>query len=246
MLTICPVQGAKIAVPSGDWMLRGLEEGREYEPYVLQAFLEKVTGHNVLDIGANVGIFTVLAARTAKSVIAVEPSPENAKTIAANVALNGLGNVTIFPAAISDKFEMATFLAEPSSNKVVRPMDIRHDTLSKVDVAMAVPVDALIDRKIDVVKIDVEGREHACLKGADRLFSMRPAVFTEYSPNFIKDGCGVAGSDYLGLFFSRGYAATILHRDMTREAADAALIHSRWQEYMSRQVTHLDLMMRPM
>lgn len=245
-LHFCELRGARFAYPADDWMLKHIAAGQEYEPYVLDAFLETVGGKSVLDIGANIGIFSVLAAKRGASVVAVEAAPENAKLLTINLGLNGVTTATVYPVALSDHLGMATFARLPGSNKVVRPYDITPDTIDQIEVTMGMPLDLITDRRFDVVKIDVEGREYACLSGARRLLEQRPMIFTEYSPQFIKDGCGVEGETYLRLFLDLGYRPTILHRDMTREeCVDLQRIQHRWEEYMSRNVTHLDLMLHP-
>lgn len=246
-LQVCNFDGGELIIPEGDWMLQDLVARGEYEPYVIGPFVEAIEPHHtVLDIGANVGVFTVAAARRARRVIAIEAFAENAKLVAANAARNGLTNVEVWPVAVTDHIEMATFNAWGASNKVVRPHGLTMDTLSEVGVCMGLPIDLLISERIDIVKMDVEGREYAALSGAQNLFRQRPLFFIEFSPEFIFDGCGVSSQDFLDLFFGRGYAATILHRDMTREEVgqDSSRLIDAWRSYMDRQITHLDLMFR--
>src|SRR5689334_12221452 len=58
----------------------------------------------VVDIGANIGMFTLLAAsKTRAPVIAVEPSPPQFAALEANVAANGFTNVRAVQAAVSDR-----------------------------------------------------------------------------------------------------------------------------------------------
>lgn len=245
-LEIFPMRGARFAIPPYDPMLDPVKSGA-YEPYVLDAFTEAVRpGMTVADIGANVGIFAVLAAQRGARVVAVDPSPVNCKIVSLNAMLNSVrSKIAIYPAAISDRMEMATFPRIAGSNKIVRPHDIDFASADGIDVCLALPLDTVLPEGADIVKIDVEGREYACLAGSKAL-DRKPVVFTEYSPDFIRNGSGVEGAAYLRLFFDRGYAATILHRDMTREncGQDVERMHARWREYTSRNVTHLDLMLR--
>jgi FkbM family methyltransferase len=245
MLTIYPMRDLQIAVPPNDSMFDCITKGWDFEPQLLNAFLEAVrSGHRVLDIGANIGILTLFAAQKGAKVVAIEASSDNALILAANVALNNLDGVTVYPVAVSDKFEMATFRRLGNTNMVLRPLPLTVQTVDEFGAAMALPLDTILNgEKFDVVKIDVEGREFACLAHST-LLDQKPIVFTEYSPLFIKDGCGVDGIEYLDLFFRRGYEATILHRDMSRETtSDPAALNERWCSYMERGNTHLDLMM---
>jgi FkbM family methyltransferase len=245
MLRKCRAFDFELLVPADDSMLQPLLMRGEYESHVVPAFLERITGESVvLDIGANIGVYTVAAARVAKRVIAIEVSNENAKIIAANLNLNGLSNAVVWPVAVPDRVEMATFLLSGGSNKFVRaPLPINVETLDKVGVAMAVPLDKLLDEPVDVVKIDIEGREYAALKGATRLLNHRPVFFIEFSPVYIHVGCGVSHDKLLTLFYERGYQATILHRG-GREfiGQNTERLMQAYSEDMSRKITHLDLM----
>jgi FkbM family methyltransferase len=241
-------QGFQFLVPSADWMFAG-EALQTYELYVISPFIEAVKDrHTVLDVGANIGIYAVVASPHAKRVIALDASPQNVKLIIANAALNNISNITAYPVAVSDRISLATFDCQESTNKVMFPRKINVSTIGDIDVALALPIDVLLPNlRVDVLKIDVEGREYAALNGALRILDQNPIVFSEYSPDFIKFGCDVEGTDYLRLYFSRGYSATILHRDMSREdvGQSADMIQERWQRYMSEKVTHLDLRFNP-
>jgi FkbM family methyltransferase len=225
------------------------ESLQTYELYVLSPFLEAVEArHTLLDVGANIGIYSVVASPHVKRVIALDASPQNVKLIIANAKINNISNLTAYPVAVSDQIALATFDCQESTNKVMFPREINTSTIGDIDVALALPIDVLLPNlRVDVLKIDVEGREYAALNGALRILDQKPIVFSEYSPDFIKFGCGVEGAAYLGLYFSRGYSATILHRNMTREdvGQNPDLIQERWQRYMSENVTHLDLRFNP-
>ena len=240
-------RGSQMAIPAGEWVYAG-DTLNTYEAYVLKPFLEAVRGQEtVLDVGANIGLYSVLASPHVQNVVALEASPENAKLIVANARLNGLANITVYPVAVSNQTGMATFQRQEATNKVMSPQHIDISSIDNVDVALALPIDVLLPNiKVDVLKIDVEGREYAAMLGARRLLAQNPIVFSEYSHNFIKSGCGVDGSDYLNLYFSRGYTAVILYRDMTQETvSNAAMVQERWQRYMEENITHLDLQFVP-
>jgi FkbM family methyltransferase len=239
--------GFRIAIPEGDRLQGSIVVEGTYEPYLLEPFREMCVGKRVLDIGANVGVFTVAAGLVTKErVIALDASPENAKLIAVNAALNGLDNVLVLPVAVSDRMEMATFLHCQETNKVIHPLELTIETLPIVDVVLALPLDDVVPSPVDIVKIDIEGREYRALLGADQILAAHPVMFVEFSPNFIRDGSGVEYPALLALFFDRGYRATILHRDMTREEVgqSSSRLFDAWTAYMQKGATHLDLMFR--
>ncbi len=57
----------------------------------------------VVDVGANIGLSTILLARSAQRVIAFEPSPANVGYLRRNLASNGIANVEVVAAAVSDR-----------------------------------------------------------------------------------------------------------------------------------------------
>ena len=79
------------------WVLEGLLYADEYYP--IKASKNDV----VLDIGANIGIFTCKLASKVNRVIAIEPEPSNFSTLTKNVKQNNFFNVNLLNLAVSDK-----------------------------------------------------------------------------------------------------------------------------------------------
>jgi len=244
---IFPYRDGSLAFRRDDWMLQGLVRGGAYEPHVIETFLETLTPQScVLDIGANVGTFTIPAARRCKHVYAVEMVPENAKLVAINAQLNGLDNITVWPCAVAGALQALTFPVLEASNNTVRPMTLSLENEQATHFVMGLPIDILCSvAKPDVIKIDIEGFETAALRTAVYSWDSRPIWFIEFSDRFQRNVSKASGPELLSLFFSRGYQATILHHDQTRERVfqSVDVVMQRWQEYGSRNITHLDLMM---
>ena len=237
----------ELYVPEGDWMFDDVERDAVYEPYVIEAFREKCAGRTVMDVGANIGIFSLSAAKvTDKPIIAVEASPENAKLIVINAKHNEADNIRVVPAAAASEIGMAKFQRAHTANKVTRDYDLSAETVDTIDVTTALPLDMVVREPVDVLKIDIEGYEWNALQGAGQLMSGKPTVFLEFSPEFMRDGAGIDADTFLKFFFGRGYEATILHRDMSREnvGQDVERLVEAWKTYKDRNVTHLDLMMQ--
>ena len=165
------------------WLLRG-----KYERHTRTLFEDAVKpGMRVLDIGAHIGYFTLLAARAVGPtgrVYSFEPDPDNYRFLCHNVALNGMeGVVTTVPKAVADTSGIRPFVA-----------DTKHSVVSsflregRSDAAMPVEcttVDDFLDgRKIDVVKLDVEGAELEALRGMRRTLTetSQVAMFVECNP----------------------------------------------------------------
>jgi FkbM family methyltransferase len=137
------------------------------------------------DLGANVGFFTLIAAKAVGEegrVYAFEPLNETAIALRENVNLNSLGQVEVVEAAVSDTVGQATLVEGPLSlNAHLKRKD---ESATSAHEVPATTVDAVIkDRGFlppDVVKIDVEGEEAAVLRGMkETIRTHRPTIICE-------------------------------------------------------------------
>lgn len=120
------------------------------------------------DIGANIGSFTVLAAKAVgASVIAAEPLPATFANLAANVRLNDIaGRVNAQCMGLSDHVGELRFTTSKDTMNRVALADDAEDT----QIVPVTTLDALFEaRPPSVLKIDVEGHEVAVLAGAERV-----------------------------------------------------------------------------
>jgi FkbM family methyltransferase len=245
---VYPYFSSKLAFRPDDWMLQEIVQGGLYERYVLEAFLETITpASRVLDLGANIGTFTIAAAEKAKHVVAIEMSPENARLLAINIHLNNLSNVTVLPCGVAETLRAITFESVKSS-AYVENNTITLDNYPLIDQALGIPLDIILEfSTADIIKIDIEGYEYKAIAPSKLIWKQRPAVFMEFHPELLQRVSGIEPEILAELFFGNGYAATILHRDMTREAVgrNLDLLMTRAREYLSRRITHLDVMMIP-
>jgi FkbM family methyltransferase len=113
-----------------------------------------------IDVGANVGAYTIWAAELGAEVIALEPAPDTFRLLQENIALNGYP-VTAVRAAAGDHCGTARFTAGLDAGNRVAP--------DGPAVTELVTVDSLLgDRRATGMKIDVEGFEIDVLRGAAR------------------------------------------------------------------------------
>lgn len=132
----------------------------------------------VWDVGANVGIYTVLMAKRADRVVAFEPVPATVERLQHNIALNGVSNVVVVQAALSDspgRAAMATLPASAGGNKMVRnggSGTVEVDVRTGDDFWRAEGVTP------DVIKVDIEGFEPEFVRGALDLISERRPLMT--------------------------------------------------------------------
>lgn len=158
--------------------------GDSLEPELcyLQHFLG--AGKVFVDIGANVGVFTVKAAKEVGEgglVIAIEPFIETALQLSNNVRVNGYSNVRIRNFCVGSHTEHARLYlnkGKPNSFSLVRNCDA--DSIS----VLSVSLDDLWRweklERLDYLKIDAEGAENAVLEGGEEAISrFRPIVQVE-------------------------------------------------------------------
>jgi FkbM family methyltransferase len=138
-------------------------------------------GDVLLDVGANVGMYTIWAAATRDTqVIAFEPESQNYALLNANILWNGLGNkVTAYCTALSDeigfdKLHLSGFLPGGSCHNYGEKLDYKLEPLTPVysQGCNSTTLDAFIaGGHMPVpkhIKIDVDGIEHKVIKGAGR------------------------------------------------------------------------------
>ncbi|MCD7895829.1 MAG: FkbM family methyltransferase [Planctomycetaceae bacterium] len=130
-------------------------------------------GDVVVDAGANMGMFTAVAARAGCRVLAFEPIKFIRETyLEKNVALNG-GEVEILPYALSDRPEELQFVSFQENLGASRRVEDLHKDMKNedpVEIVQALPLDDIVrDRgieRIDFIKADIEGSERRLLLGA--------------------------------------------------------------------------------
>lgn len=189
-----------------------------------------------LDIGADLGEFTIAMVASSRSVIAFEPRPAQARDLAAMFDAVG-APVQVEAVALSDKpgrMAMRVVESEPgrstidTSNELA---DVDGDEIRSIDV----PVKRLDDLHLDdvgLVKIDVEGHELAVLQGATQTLARnRPAVVVEaeerHHPNAVADITALlTGLGYAGYFELGGDRRPIAEFDPARHQ-DPANVGSR-------------------
>lgn len=154
------------------------------EPDVVAVFERHLSrGGVALDLGANVGFFTLVCAALVGDegrVVAFEPLPANAAALRRNVELNVLDHVTVVEAAVTDYEGVTTLTIGDSDQEASIALENRGD--QAIDV-QTVTLDAEMRRRglaPTLVKIDVEGAEEAVIRGAlELLREHRPVVLCE-------------------------------------------------------------------
>jgi FkbM family methyltransferase len=192
-------RGASLALNQKDAIVSGSLALGFYESFVIDVIENLLQpGMTFLDVGANIGLYTALAARVvgpSGRVIAVEPSGSNCAVIKETVRLNAFNNVTIFEGAASDGAgRTALYLCD--DNPADHRLHDRTGQRAKVEVE-TITLDALAAahgvRHADLIKIDTQGAEASVFGGMTALLTVDPApvITLEFWPW----GLAQAGSD---------------------------------------------------
>jgi FkbM family methyltransferase len=187
--------GLVARLPAGEQVRLSAEHRHlGWNRYEYDAFRADITpGDVVLDLGANIGAYSVLFARwtgDAGHVFAFEPAPESRRTLIDVLQTNGVSHrVSVLAAAVGSSCGRAPFLANGSdgANRITNG-----DRAGSVDVETTT-IDAFCERMRIVpgfMKVDVEGAELAVLRGARRTIAsaknlklyveMHPRLWPEY------------------------------------------------------------------
>lgn len=119
----------------------------------------------VADIGANIGLHTILMSRLGWTVRAYEPDPKHVVHLTRNVALNQLGLVEIEEAAVSDKSGTVDFvrvLGNTTSSHLAGAKEAPYGELEKLPVRTVDIRDVIL--QVDFIKVDAEGHEKTLIE----------------------------------------------------------------------------------
>ena len=160
----------------------------------------------VVDVGANLGYYSLLASRLvgpSGRVVALEPNSENCRLLLSSLRLNGSTNVELLPVAADVATGWAYYSTHVGSNGGL--ID-GNDLLAHPGVVVPTfRLDELVYERVDFLKMDVEGAEGRVVRGATRIIERdRPIVTTELKDEMLTRVSGVSVRDYLGYFEGLG------------------------------------------
>jgi FkbM family methyltransferase len=178
-------------VDLNDWLGQYVYLSGEYEPATSVLFRRLLRpGDTVLDIGANAGYYSLLAARlvgAAGHVFAFEPLPRTRQLLQSNTRLNHFRNVTIREEALSDENGFATFFQAPDDHTGKSSLLPVTSYATTRRVATARLDDLLPAQSVTLVKIDVEGVECRVLDGMTKCLSRcRPDLIVEVVEEYLR------------------------------------------------------------
>lgn len=237
--------GYELLVPAGDPDFGAIIESyRTYEEPVREALRANLRAGDVcLDVGANIGVMTFLAASIVGPdglALAVEPNPDNVQILYRTIHMTGAANVLVLPVAASDARRVFSLAGRSNTHLV----DARDPASGGGQFVQSVPLDDLLGDlpRLDFVKLDIEGHEPPALRGLARLLARhRPGLLVEFNPECL----AVQGQDpveLLRLLFSVQPCVRILGESGESEPFTRAEDVMAFWARRPPAVTHLDLL----
>lgn len=202
------VQGHKMFLDSKDAL--SLSINGVYEPLETELAKKEIKkGDVVLDIGANIGYYTLIFAKLVGEdgeVFAFEPNPTNFALLTKNVEMNGYKNVTLVQKAVSNKTgKLKLYLSEDMGDHRIYDS---HDGRKYIEID-AIRLDDYLggnNLKIDFIKMDIQGAEGGAIQGMLNLLKKNKTVkiVTEFWPIGLKR-FGIDSNEYLKLLIEIGF-----------------------------------------
>ncbi|EPA05162.1 FkbM family methyltransferase [Candidatus Nitrosarchaeum limnium] len=180
------------------------------------------TGDIVVDLGANIGYYTLIAAKLVGDkgkVFAFEPEPKNFEILKKNVELNNYQNVILEQKAVSDVNEKINlYLSEGIGTHSIKLKQNIKQTIQVESIRLDDYFSNLnLTDKINFIKIDVEGAEFRALNGMNMILkqSKHLKIFTEFMKNFIVES-GTEPKDMLELLINNGFNISYVDDEKNR------------------------------
>jgi FkbM family methyltransferase len=210
----------------------GLRSG-EYEPHLTAVFERYCTpGMTVVDVGANLGYYSLLAARLvgpSGHVVALEPNSENCRLFLSSLRRSGLANVQVLPVAADVEKGWAYYSTHVGSNG-----GLIEDGDLLTHPGVVVPtfrLDDLVAGTVGLLKMDVEGAEGRVVRGATRIIERdHPIVTTELKEEMLSRVSNTTVEEYLSYFEGLDYTPALLEKETGTEKryASAADLLTDW------------------
>jgi FkbM family methyltransferase len=193
-LTLVELPRYQLYVRLNDFFI-GAAIAREhaYEPGVtreIENFL--FPGATFVDVGANIGFFTLLGAALVGPwghVIAFEPNPENCQLLQRSLDKNQFHNVQVFQNALAETAQKLNFFGGTINSNGCLIHESERAESPRIIQVEAVTLDQALPTlpRLDLIKMDIEGAEPRAWQGMSKTIqSYRPVIILEFSPTAIR------------------------------------------------------------
>jgi FkbM family methyltransferase len=180
-----------------------------------RAFIQRTIkpGDTFLDIGANGGIFSMLAARwvgPAGRVYAFEPSQREADILRRNIALNQFANIQVIQQAASNEDGVAKLaISQDGAMNALRETKHPAQHIQQWIEVATITLDTFLEQnaieRVDFIKMDVEGAERLVFQGSSRLLKQaEPLIILFEAAEVNAEGFGYHVSDFLAELRAQG------------------------------------------
>lgn len=183
-----------------------------YEPDTVTLFQKLIhPGMTVVDLGAHIGLYSLLAANLTGPdgrVYSFEPMPSNYALLLKNITANGYENIIkAVNKAVSDKSGLAFLFFNKRDESSLYAVS---RTRGGILIVETITLDDFFEGegwpKIDLIKMDIEGAEIAALKGAKQLIERNPdlKLIVEFAPN-LQAAAGVTNEEFFKTLLELGF-----------------------------------------
>ena len=263
---IIEVQGSKMYVGLRDAPYRMRKtfevyaQNRIHESATTELFKKYVAkGNTVVDLGANIGYFTLLAAKLAGSngkVYAFEPEPENYRYLSKNIKINNYSHVQAFQQAVSNlcgqiKLYVCDYDTGHHTIKQKEGLEAysrgRKIKEKSIDIK-TITLDSFFkgkDDNVDIIKMDVEGAEALALEGMDAVLRKNKGLkmFVEFFPLLIEKMGNDPREFIRKLMQDYGFSIYIIPDDYDASTSDMKKLNDveEVMSYRKKEEDHVNL-----
>ncbi|MGI0058014.1 MAG: FkbM family methyltransferase [Nitrosarchaeum sp.] len=230
------IDGNKLFLDKNDSLclsINGIYE--EFETNIVKKEVKQ--GDVVIDIGANIGYFTLIFAKLVGDkgkVFAFEPDPTNFELLKKNVEINGYKNVVLEQKALSDN-QGKMMLSLNKVNTAGHQLDFKNEKSSNSVEVDVLSLDKYFSKHIidiNFIKMDVEGAESNIIQGMTNILknSKSLKMIVEYNPIAINE-IGLNPKNYLNLLVENGFCLyDINERTKTLEKTEPKELLKKYQK----------------
>jgi FkbM family methyltransferase len=225
----------------------GLAIGGVYEPLETTLVRELIRpGQVILDIGANIGYYTLLFSQQVGSsglVFAFEPDPQSFQLLQKNIFVNNIKNTSIFQLAVADEEKDQTLYRDRFNNldhRIVKP-DWESEAVRIRSICLDSFYSQCSPRLPDFIKMDIQGAEGYALEGMKNLLAQSGnlILLTEFWPAGLNQG-GYGAEIFLRKLTSLGFSLSDTLDQSTGSAP--ATIQALLKKYPPTQPGHTNLL----